>query len=145
MADPPGEDPDRELFEAAIEQFSRGRGRAVVHEKEAIEPPPGAGSPAPLAPKRTRRVGRDAELDLRSKVSSKLDLHGLDVDEALQRVDQFLARQQRRSVVVIVHGRGTQRLARAVRTSVERDGRVLRHAPAPPSLGGGGARVVWMR
>jgi DNA-nicking Smr family endonuclease len=73
-----------------------------------------------------------------------LDLHGLDRRAAIAELDRFL-REQRRAgatILLVVHGKGTEVLARAVGERLESHPAVAEHLRAPARLGGGGARVV---
>ncbi|MRJ02559.1 MAG: endonuclease MutS2 [Epsilonproteobacteria bacterium] len=77
-------------------------------------------------------------------LSVKLDLHGLRVDEALEKTDRFLSDALLAGFdeVLIYHGIGTGRLARAVREFLKDHPRVRAFHDAPPNMGGFGATVV---
>jgi len=90
-------------------------------------------------PKQTRvRVAAPQSL------SVKLDLHGLRVDEALEKTDRFLSDALLAGFdeVLIFHGVGTGRLARAVREFLKAHPRVQSFHDAPPNMGGMGATIV---
>ncbi|WP_187647084.1 endonuclease MutS2 [Nitrosophilus labii] len=78
------------------------------------------------------------------KLSVKLDLHGLRVDEALEKTDKFLSDSLLAGFdeVLIYHGVGSGKLARAVREFLKNHPRVKSFSDAPPSMGGFGATVV---
>jgi len=77
-------------------------------------------------------------------LSVKLDLHGLRVDEALQKVDKFISDSLLAGFdeVLIYHGIGTGRLAKAVREFLKNHPRVEQISDAPPNMGGFGATIV---
>jgi len=73
-----------------------------------------------------------------------IDLHGLTIDEALPRVDEFLYRSFRAHLfrVWIIHGKGTGILRSAVRNYLARHPLVLHCAVADGNRGGPGATQV---
>ncbi len=77
-------------------------------------------------------------------VSLELDLHGLTVDEALYKVDQYLndAFAAGMMSVTIVHGKGTGTPRRAVRDELSRHHLVRAFRFAEAREGGAGATVV---
>jgi DNA mismatch repair protein MutS2 len=79
--------------------------------------------------------------------TERCDLHGLRVEEALERLVQVLDRAARRGCdrVVIVHGRGTGALRDAVRGFLRDSPYVERFAAAEPVEGGDGATVALLR
>jgi DNA mismatch repair protein MutS2 len=79
--------------------------------------------------------------------TERCDLHGLRVEEALERLVQVLDRAARRGCdrVVIVHGRGTGALRDAVRGFLRESPYVERFAAAEPVEGGDGATVALLR
>ena len=78
------------------------------------------------------------------KLSVKLDLHGLRVDEALEKTDKFIsdALVAGFDEVLIYHGVGTGRLAKAVREFLKNHPRIKSFSDAPPQMGGFGATIV---
>jgi DNA mismatch repair protein MutS2 len=76
--------------------------------------------------------------------AGRLDLRGLRVDEALDRLTYALDRaaSAERAELVIVHGLGTGALRKAVRAHLSESPYVLRHSPAPPDRGGDGATLA---
>ena len=85
-----------------------------------------------------------AKVSKPSQLGVKLDLHGQRVDEALENVDKFLSDALLAGLdeVLIFHGVGTGRLARAVREFLAKHPRVKSYHDAPPQMGGMGATVV---
>ncbi|WP_281950528.1 endonuclease MutS2 [Nitrosophilus kaiyonis] len=79
-----------------------------------------------------------------SKLSVKLDLHGLRVDEALEKVDKFISDSLIAGFdeVLIYHGVGSGKLASAVREFLKKHPKVKSFHDAPPNMGGFGATVV---
>ena len=79
-----------------------------------------------------------------TKLSVKLDLHGLRVDEALEKTDKFIsdALMAGFDEVLIYHGVGSGILAKAVREFLKSHPKVKRFSDAPPQMGGFGATVV---
>ncbi|HKI86943.1 MAG TPA: Smr/MutS family protein, partial [Thermoanaerobaculia bacterium] len=77
-------------------------------------------------------------------LSLELDLHGERVEEALERLERYLDRALLASYseVRIVHGHGTGRLRRAVRTRLKSHPAVSSFRPGEPNEGGDGATVV---
>ncbi len=102
--------------------------RARVPADALREPPPtggparpGAGEAAPRSPSRQARAGRaqDAggvDLPERPLVSVSISVRGQTVDEALVQVDRYLdeAVRARLPQVVVIHGKGTGALRRAL-------------------------------
>jgi len=78
------------------------------------------------------------------RLSVKLDLHGLRVDEAIEKVDKFIsdALISGFDEVLIYHGIGTGRLAKAVREFLKNHPKVKSFKDAPPNMGGFGATIA---
>jgi DNA mismatch repair protein MutS2 len=76
-----------------------------------------------------------------------LDVRGLGVDEAIERVEKFIddATLEGRDRVRLVHGVGTGRLRQAIRERLEHHPLVGSVAPAEPREGGEGATWVILR
>ena len=82
-----------------------------------------------------------------------LDLHGLRADQALGRLDGFLAgaQNERLRCVRVIHGKGMSSpgfkpvLKPRVRHWLREDKRVLAYVGAPPGDGGDGALYVLLR
>lgn len=79
-------------------------------------------------------------------VEDEIDLHGLSVEEALERLSYFLdaAVVNRLGFVKVIHGHGTGKVRRAVRQALERHRGVRGFHFAPPAEGGPGATIVHM-
>ncbi|MEF3192415.1 MAG: endonuclease MutS2 [Campylobacterales bacterium] len=73
-----------------------------------------------------------------------LDLHGLRVDEALEKLDKFLsdALMARYEEVMVYHGIGSGKLGRAVGERLAVFPGVESFHDAPPSMGGFGAKII---
>ena len=76
-----------------------------------------------------------------------LDLRGLRVNEALERLDQALDQctLRGRSELRVIHGHGTNALRKAVRKHLSESAYVERHEAEPRQAGGEGATHVWLR
>ena len=74
----------------------------------------------------------------------ELDLHGLTVDEALPRVDQYLyeAYNAEMPAVRLIHGKGAGTLRQAVREQLRTHTLVKSFRPGLPSEGGEGVTIV---
>ncbi len=79
-----------------------------------------------------------------TKLSVKLDLHGLRADEAIEKTDKFISDALIAGFdeVLIFHGVGTGKLARAVREYLKAHPKVKHFYDAPANMGGMGATVV---
>jgi len=131
----------------------RKRPRPVVEvdprEREQFAAALAAGA-GPVAPKSEpqappRHGPRRAGFGRRAIPSyATIDLHGCDRERALRRLRAFLARTAT-EVVLVIHGRGEGILAATARGELERHPAVLEHRPAPPALGGAGARLARLR
>ncbi|BCD60575.1 MULTISPECIES: endonuclease MutS2 [unclassified Nitratiruptor] len=97
-------------------------------------------SSAPQKKKSTSKV----RVNKPKALSVKLDLHGLRVEEALEKTDKFLSDALLAGFdeVLIYHGVGSGKLARAVREFLKKHPRVVSYEDAPPQMGGFGATVV---
>ncbi|RNC73299.1 MAG: DNA mismatch repair protein MutS [Desulfuromonadales bacterium] len=106
-------------------------------------------APRPLPVNRLRQVRRGA-----IRIDLELDLHGLTRDEALESLEQFIAGAYRRGqqAVLVITGKGNNSpgepvLQAAVLSWLRDKGRsmVTEFAPAPRTMGGSGAVVVFLR
>jgi DNA-nicking Smr family endonuclease len=87
------------------------------------------------------------------RVALRVDLHGLNAEEALARMNRFIdsSRHARHRAVCIVHGRGLHSkdgvavLKTRVRASLRANRAVLAFADAPAADGGAGAVYVLLR
>ena len=79
-----------------------------------------------------------------SLIIEEIDLHGLTVDEALPRLDEFLhtAFQAGYYRVWVIHGKGSGTLRQEVRRYLSNHPLVRFHMPADGSHGGMGATQV---
>ncbi len=100
-------------------------------------------SKPPSANRTPRRRSREAAPDLR-EAPSELMLIGQRVEPALEALDRFLDQSLRESLseVRIVHGHGTGRLRKAVRSYLRQHRAVAGHRPGNDREGGDGATVV---
>jgi DNA-nicking Smr family endonuclease len=126
--------------------------RPPVKPTAAFNPLPGGGYVAAgVSPTQVRelRAGRPA-------VEASLDLHGQRAAAAEQRLHAFIrsARQARRRLLLVIHGRGHGSgpggpvlrdlvIEQLTRPPLAAD--VLAAVSAPPTLGGDGATLVWLR
>ena len=94
-----------------------------------------------LSEEKDRTVQQDSHDGL---VTSRINLVGMRVDEALSRLEPFLNHASLAGFreVTIIHGFGTGILARAVREHVTRHPLVKQFRPGEPSEGAGGVTVV---
>ena len=121
------------------------RGKRVVSSRAECEPidvgvqPPDRGGPALPPGVRLQRRQEEA--------SGSLDLRGMLVEDAIERVDKFLddATLDALPSVRLVHGVGSGRLRRAVRDLLSRHPHVGSFAAASEQDGGEGTTVVTLR
>ena len=125
----------------------RGRVRVVVGAAKltiaADQVSPGLpGNETPVATPVRNRIHVEASSS--NAAPGRLDLRGLRVDEALDRVSQALdgAVGAGRATLEIVHGIGTGALRQAVRTLLRESPYVTRWEPAEPSRGGEGVTMA---
>ena len=89
-------------------------------------------------------------------IAGRIDLHGHTRGESEQALDRFLtsARANGQRCLLVIHGRGLHSGAdgptlrdavRVVLTEGIHAAQVLACVTAPPSLGGGGATLIWLR
>ena len=119
------------------------RGKRLVVPLADCDPVTGAGTPAggPTLPHGVTLTRQAAE------VSADLDIRGLMVEEALERLDKFLddASVDGLDRVRLVHGVGSGRLRKAVREFLARHPLVAGVASADPREGGEGVTFVTLR
>jgi len=121
------------------------RGKRVVASRQECSPLAAAtGGPAPARPALPPgvRLQRSQE-----ESSSSLDLRGMPVEDAMERIDKFLdnASLDALASVRLVHGVGSGRLRRAVRELLARHPHVGSFAAASDQDGGEGTTVVTLR
>jgi len=136
-------------WEGELESLERGRAEVKVRgkrfrcaEDELVALAPEAKPKKVKRPSAMRR--RPLERDAEVEAPSELHLLGVRVEEALERIDEYLDRALLASKVEvrIVHGHGTGRLKKAVREHLRRHRAVESQRPGKPSEGGDGATVV---
>lgn len=121
------------------------RGKRVVSSRAECSPieaetqPPSRTGPVLPAGVRLHRN--------REEASGSLDLRGMLVEDAIERVDKFLDNASLDALpsVRLVHGVGSGRLRRAVRELLSRHPHVGSFAAAPDQEGGEGTTVVTLR
>ncbi|GAA0177449.1 endonuclease MutS2 [Clostridium sediminicola] len=89
---------------------------------------------------------REAKLNL-SKVSSSIDLRGMDSQEAVYQVDKYLDEAYLAGLaeVTIIHGKGTGVLKKAVKTLLRKHIHVKSHRPGAFGEGGDGVSMVLLK
>lgn len=113
-------------------------GIGVKARLEQLQPADPPEEPAPSAPSRPEvRTAPDA-------LAHEIDLHGLRVEEALDRLDKFIdtALVHRLTQVKVIHGLGTGKLRKSVREYLERHPRVAGFNFGDPIHGGLGTTMV---
>ncbi|WP_200762458.1 endonuclease MutS2 [Nitrosophilus alvini] len=78
------------------------------------------------------------------KLGMTLDLHGLRAEEAIEKTDKFISDALIAGFdeVLIYHGIGSGKLARAIREFLKNHPKVKSYTDAPPHMGGHGATIV---
>ncbi|WP_104690952.1 endonuclease MutS2, partial [Helicobacter heilmannii] len=96
--------------------------------------------PKPQAPKPQVQIKQKPQ----AKGQMRLDLCGLDTQEALEQAQDFLANALLAGFeeVLIVHGKGKGILRNALREWLKKHPKVLKFGDAPYNLGGSGAQIV---
>lgn len=106
--------------------------------------------PPPPARSRRQRQAKRGEI----KIEQRLDLHGMTREEAWDKLPRFVrsAQQQGVKTLLIITGRGNNSpegpvLPGVVDRWLRDEGKelVVEFFPAPPALGGAGARLVFLR
>ncbi|ANV98488.1 endonuclease MutS2 [Helicobacter enhydrae] len=79
-------------------------------------------------------------------VGITLDLHGLRVEEALEKAEVFISDCLLAGYdeVLIYHGIGGGILAKAIKDFLKHHPKVVRFEDAPPQMGGFGAKLIWL-
>ncbi len=87
------------------------------------------------------KLARNSQVDLSE---AEIDLHGLTVDEAIPKLDDFLyeAFQSGQLRIWVVHGKGSGILRQEVRRYLSKHSLVRAQRPADPQHGGIGATQV---
>ncbi len=109
-------------------------------------------SPPPPAGRRARRheTGQAASSGMPLTVQTRyntIDLRGMRVDEALDRVERDLDRMIRSGInaAVVIHGHGTGALKEAVRNSLKHSPYVRGYRPGETGEGGDGVSIVYLK
>lgn len=120
---------DKELFEKALDDFP------AFDKDRALDGVAGKGH----RKAKPRHRGRGFE--------AAIDLHGMPLDAAIKELDRFLAycQKQKKTQVLVIHGKGTGILRNGVREHLQSDARVAQWRPAVPQFGGDGAVLVVLR
>ena len=105
--------------------------------------PPESAVPTPRWKAGARSAADEAAIE-KAGAPREINLIGLVVEEAIERVDKFVddAVLAGHSEVRIIHGHGTGRLKRAVRAFLSKSPHVAAHRPGGPNEGGDGATVA---
>jgi DNA-nicking Smr family endonuclease len=84
---------------------------------------------------------------VRLPIEDHIDLHAFRPSEITEVVDAYLEAAQEAGFreVRLIHGRGKGVQRARVQRQLANDGRVERFADAPPTRGGWGATLVWLR
>ena len=123
------------------------RMRAKVRDLRMIGSAP-PDKPKGLSPQTpTSRVRVNVDLKPREGSLSELNVIGLTVDEAVDRVSRFLDDTLVTDVqeIRIVHGHGTGALRKGLQTFLKTHPQVQKFYPAPDNQGGGGATIVELK
>ena len=138
------EEDNRELFLQAMGALNTTTFRAKMPEQEEAEP-----APARSSSSRMRQLKRGT-----IRISEEIDLHGFLKNEALKRLEHFIANAYARGSqsVLVITGKGINSpegpvLPGAVAAWLREQGRgmIAEFHPAPRGRGGSGAIVVFLR
>ena len=113
--------------------------QAKLKELRVISGPQKHASPA--------RVRVNVDLKPREGMLSEINVIGLTVDQAIDRVSRFLDDTLVTDLqeVRIVHGHGTGQLRKGIGAFLKTHPQVEKHYPAPENQGGGGATIVELK
>ena len=105
------------------------------------------GPPSPAAAARQARVRVSLDLKPREGLLSELNVIGMTVDQAIDRVSQFLDDTLVTDLheVRIVHGHGTGQLRKGIQQFLKGHPQVTKYYAAPDNQGGGGATIVELK
>ena len=89
-------------------------------------------------------TNKSSKINKKEQVSDEIDLHGLTVDEAIPKLEDFLYRafQSGHYRVWVVHGKGTGILRQEMRRYLSKHSLVRAQSPADSQHGGAGATQV---
>jgi DNA mismatch repair protein MutS2 len=96
---------------------------------------------------RRKPATKGVEVNVTEDVPMKLEVHGLTVDEALEKVDKYLDQAYTAGLpyVYIIHGRGTGTLQRAIHEYLRDHPHVSRFRFAEPNEGGTSVTMVYFK
>jgi DNA mismatch repair protein MutS2 len=105
------------------------------------------GPPSPSAPARPAKVRVNVDLKPREGMLSELNVIGMTVDQAVDRVSRFLDDTLVTDLheVRIVHGHGTGQLRKGIAAFLKTHPQVEKYYAAPDNQGGGGATIVELK
>ena len=105
------------------------------------------GPPSPKASAGQARVRVNVDLKPREGLLSELNVIGLTVDQAVDRVSRFLDDTLVTDVheIRIVHGHGTGQLRKGLQAFLKTHPQVQKYYSAPDNQGGGGATIVELK
>jgi DNA mismatch repair protein MutS2 len=106
-----------------------------------------AGPPSPSASARQARVRVNVDLKPREGMLSELNVIGMTVDQAVDRLSRFLDDTLVTDLheVRIVHGHGTGQLRKGIAAFLKTHPQVEKYYAAPDNQGGGGATIVELK
>ncbi|HEX4914571.1 MAG TPA: endonuclease MutS2 [Vicinamibacterales bacterium] len=106
-----------------------------------------SGPPSPTASAGQARVRVNVDLKPREGLLSELNVIGLTVDQAIDRVSRFLDDTLVTDLqeVRIVHGHGTGQLRKGLQAFLKTHPQVQKYYAAPENQGGGGATIVELK
>ncbi len=101
----------------------------------------------PPAPGQQAKVRVNVDLKPREGLLSELNVIGMTVDQAIDRVSRFLDDTLVTDIheIRIVHGHGTGQLRKGLQAYLKTHPQVQKHYPAPENQGGGGATIVELK
>ncbi|MCX8124149.1 MAG: endonuclease MutS2 [Spirochaetes bacterium] len=107
-------------------------------------------STTPVAAKKKYTVTKEQITSVPITIQTQyntIDLRGLRVDEALQKLDYELDAMVKRNIpsVVVIHGHGTGSLKKAVRDYVKHSFYATNYRPGQPEEGGDGVTIIQLR
>jgi DNA mismatch repair protein MutS2 len=113
--------------------------QAKVKELRVIAAPPGPAAPG--------KVRVNVELKPREGMLSEINVIGMTVDQAIDRVSRFLDDTLVTDLheVRIVHGHGTGQLRKGLHAFLKGHPLVMKYSTAPENQGGGGATIVELK
>jgi len=123
------------------------RMRAKVKDLRVLAGPRAAGGGNPSGLPGSGKVRVSIELKPREGMLSELNVIGMTVDEAVDRVARFLDDTLVTDIqeVRIVHGHGTGQLRKGLHAYLKTNPLVQKYYPAPENQGGGGATIVELK